>query len=321
DEQLLKILIEYCIKCAKKHHPAYLLPVEQCLAQLSKDYPGIVAKVFISTSYIPAHNHKYVASHAICTSNKIHGFFGDNKNPVFILRSQLPTTTSTTPPSYFFWKTNRDLRNGLESRFPKPEAQPPHKKPKCKIFVSPFQFRPIDPLAIESQTTDTKNLPKGLRKIFIDIAANIRKAKTKLIQKEPRKESVFVHIAKKDHFDNPAIVAIIRFKWYTFVIKYWLRRFVVVLIFFIFMMVITAKQIAVSSREPGENPSEDEIAARYLPGSPFNLVSLAAFISSVIGCFNALEAEPGIKKDTGIDGGPSQIWILTFSILLLYLNM
>ncbi|KAF9916576.1 hypothetical protein BGZ65_000241, partial [Modicella reniformis] len=60
-----------------------------------------------------------------------------------------------------------------------------------------------------------------LRKVFNDIAAKFPKAKTNSIKK-PRKESVFVHIAKNDHFDNPAIVAIIRFKWHKFVIMYWL---------------------------------------------------------------------------------------------------
>ncbi|KAF9960624.1 hypothetical protein BGZ65_011995, partial [Modicella reniformis] len=322
DERLLKSLIEYCINCAKKHHPAYLVPVEQCLAQLSKDYPEIVANVFISTSYIPAHNYEYVASHAICTNNKIQNFFGNNKNPVFILRSQLPTTTWS---SYFFMNINRDLHRGSESRFPKFEVQPAHKKPNYKIYVSPFQFKPIEHLAIDSKTT-----------AFDYIAAKLQNVNTKLLQKEPRKESIFAHIERKEHFDNPVIAAIIRFKWYKFVIKYWWQRFFMALVFFVLMMAITAKQIAVSSREPNEVPTPDKIAARYLPEwrpvfimaiafglmlivdelwqmwhspkkylrSPFNYVSLEAFVSSVVGCFLALAAESGIRDDTGVDGGP-----------------
>ncbi|KAF9928511.1 hypothetical protein BGZ65_006246, partial [Modicella reniformis] len=57
DDQLLKILIDYCIQCAKTYHPAYLTPVEQCFAKLQDRHPDIVTDLFRSTSYIPAHNH------------------------------------------------------------------------------------------------------------------------------------------------------------------------------------------------------------------------------------------------------------------------
>ncbi|KAF9981269.1 hypothetical protein BGZ65_004137, partial [Modicella reniformis] len=309
DEKLLKILIDYCVK----------------------DYPDIIADVFISTSYIPARNHEYVTSHAISTSNRIQDFVDGNKNPAFTLRSQLPTTTQS---SSFFMSANGDfhrLHHGSEFRFPlKRNVQPTaSKKRSNNIYVSPFQFRPIEPLDDDPQTTQTKTL------------------------KRQHKESVFDHIAGKNHFDNPAIVAIIRFKWYTFVIKYWLVRFFVVLTFFILMMFITAKQITVSSVKKGQILTEDEIAARYLPNwrpiimvsipfglllfayelwqmtyspkqyfkSQFNYVSLAAFLSPVVGCFLFLRAEPGVRSDTGMDGGPSQIWILAFSILFQYTNL
>ncbi|KAF9937588.1 hypothetical protein BGZ65_001358 [Modicella reniformis] len=241
DVQLLKILIDYCIQCAKTYHPAYLAPVEQCLVKLLDHYPDIVANLFRSTSYIPAHNQDYVASQAISASNRFEDILDGNKYPVFILRSQLPTTT---PLSFFFLNSNDDLHQGSESRFPpKQNEQPTHKKRKYKIYVSPFQFRPIVPLNKKSQKTQRKCLPK-----------------------RHRQESVFNHIKGKDDFDNPAIVAIIRFKWYRFVIEYWLARFVLVLVFFLFMIAITTKQIKVSSVKRGQILAADEIAARYLPG-------------------------------------------------------
>ncbi|KAF9931776.1 hypothetical protein BGZ65_004715 [Modicella reniformis] len=329
DEQSLNILIDYCIKCAKTRHPAYLTPVEQCLAQLSKDYPEIVASVFLSTSYIPTHNYEYVASHAITISNKFQDFLDGNKKPVFILPFQLPTTTPSS--SYFFMNTNRDLYPGSESRFaPKQNVQSIHKKRNYNIYVSPFQFRPIAPL-IDYQKTRLNPFSKRLDKA-----------------------SVFTFIKDRDFFDNMAIASILRFKWYKFGFKYWSRRFFLVLMFFILMMIITAKQISVSAVKKGEVPTADEIAARYLPGwrpvfivtivlglilcayeippmfkspityfrSPFNWVDLAAYISPVVGCTLFLKTVPGtIDEDTGIDGGPSQIWIMAFSILFLYMNM
>lgn len=46
---------------------------------------------------------------------------------------------------------------------------------------------------------------------------------------------------------------------------FWYMRFMVVLTYFVLMMTITAKQISVSTLSYGEEPTADEIAARYLP--------------------------------------------------------
>ncbi|KAF9922870.1 hypothetical protein BGZ65_009305, partial [Modicella reniformis] len=144
DDQLLKMLIDYCIQYAKIYHPAYLVPAEQCFAKLLDHYPDIVTDLFRSTSYIPAHNHDYVASDGISTSNKFQDIIDGNKYSVFILRSQLP---ATTPSTHFFLSTNGDLHHGSESRFPSMKnEQPTHKERNYKIYVSPFQFRPIEPL-------------------------------------------------------------------------------------------------------------------------------------------------------------------------------
>ncbi|KAF9352322.1 hypothetical protein BGX34_012212 [Mortierella sp. NVP85] len=129
---------------------------------------------------------------------------------------------------------------------------------------------------------------------------------------------------------------------------------VFILVFFVLVVIITVQQIRVSSLLIDQVPTPDEIAARYLPGwqpvfiatiaigflliiyellqvkysprkyfgSPYNYVDLAACIFPVVGCFILLRASPGtIREDTGIDGGPSQIWMMGFGILLLYLNL
>ncbi|KAF9952884.1 hypothetical protein BGZ65_005000 [Modicella reniformis] len=229
DEQLLQMLIDYCINCAKKYHPAYMAPVEQCLAKLLEHYPDIAANVFRATSYIPVPNHAYVASHAVGVSGKVRDLLstgGSKTRPidihdestVFMLRSQLPITTT---PKYF-------LLNGSNARFPHHgKKQAAHKNRSHKIYVSPFQFRPIAAQGNHQHT-----------------------------------ESVFVQIAKKGFFENPAVVATLRFKWYKFSIHFWFLRFSLSLLFFILVLVVTAKQITVSSVV---NPTTEDLAARYLP--------------------------------------------------------
>ncbi|KAF9970327.1 hypothetical protein BGZ65_011216, partial [Modicella reniformis] len=194
DVKLLKILIDYCLKCAKTYHPAYLAPVEQCLAELLKHYPDIVANVFRATSYIPAHNHAYLASNAVRSSGKFWNLthkairvipfgkifnriiprpfgLGDNNNAVFTLRSELPVVT---PSKTSFIKRDVNLW------FPKmPDEPHPHKNRSYTIYVSPLQFRPIK---IEGRSGE-------------------------------RYESVFTHITRRDFLNNPAVEATLRFTW------------------------------------------------------------------------------------------------------------
>ncbi|KAF9937279.1 hypothetical protein BGZ65_001606 [Modicella reniformis] len=311
-----------------------MAPVEQCLAKLLGQYPDIVAYVFRATSYIPAHNHAYVASHAIKIGNRFQDYIDGNQNPVYTLRSQLPTRD---PSKYFI------LGERPETKFPsKPDKQLIDKKRTRVFYVSPFQFRRIVKLRPEVQPVNEYTGAK----------------KDRILQKQTpqneKYESVFDRITGKDFFSNPVIVASLRFKWYKFVLKYRLSRLFFVFILFLLVVVITSKQISVSAVKKGQTLTEDEIAARYLPGwrpvfmttialgcllsvyefwqikyspkkyikSPYNYIDLAAFISPVVGCFYFLNAVPGtIQEGTGIDGGPSQAWIMAFSIIFLYLNM
>ncbi|KAF9984497.1 hypothetical protein BGZ65_000251, partial [Modicella reniformis] len=286
DEQLLKMLIDYCINCAKKYHPAYMTPVEQCLAKLLVHYPDIAAYVFRSTSYIPAHNSEYVASHAIGTITRLRDWFrvvikaalfsnkttpkqfyiDDNMHAVFTLRSQLPTVNSP-PPSFMngddmsqHWSETRSTQRR--------DVRPTLKSRSHKIYVSPFQFQSIKQPLVDSQSTSTQK----------------------------HKKSVFDYITGRDFFDNPAIVAIVRFKWFKFGIKYWLARLLLALVYFILVVVITAKQISVSSLKEGEVPTSEEIEAQYLPEwRPIFVLAMAGRYDPVSSSF---DKGPGIFKFT-----------------------
>ncbi|KAF9345098.1 hypothetical protein BGX34_005028, partial [Mortierella sp. NVP85] len=65
NEQLLEVLINYCVNNAKEYHPGYLTPVIQCLSELSERYLEIMSGLFRKLSYIRARNPDYVVSHAI----------------------------------------------------------------------------------------------------------------------------------------------------------------------------------------------------------------------------------------------------------------
>ncbi|KAK3824983.1 MAG: hypothetical protein J3Q66DRAFT_98450 [Benniella sp.] len=185
NEQLLKTLIDYCIKKAE-NHPLYLVPVDQCLSELLVPYPDMVAEIFRRASYIPAPNHAYVAIgasrsfldlvHYRTRSNPLYGVFGkiswktpkieDCQSPVFALRSQLPISPSL-------------LRgvNSISRQFPTNQDEEPDKIPYGTIYVCPFQFLPT---------------PRSFRGFF---------------DRRLQKESVFAQMAGKDFFDSPAVAA------------------------------------------------------------------------------------------------------------------
>ncbi|KAF9343125.1 hypothetical protein BGX34_007193, partial [Mortierella sp. NVP85] len=162
NEQLLKSLIDYCIKNAKTHHPVFLTPVIQCLSAITEWYPDILRDLFLRSSYIPAHNPEYVASHAIIANLRSSDFFtfftrlfgifkggstGFSKSsninqyeaPVFSVRSHLPLSSNSGVRSYFRQRVTYFPQKEIKER----EAPTVVKRAR-NIYVSAFQFKPIN---------------------------------------------------------------------------------------------------------------------------------------------------------------------------------
>ncbi|KAG0224104.1 hypothetical protein BGX31_008191 [Mortierella sp. GBA43] len=320
NDRLLKIMINYCLKCAKEIHLGYLEPVEQCLSKLLDQHPEIVSDIFIKTSYIPVHNEAYVRSHfdsLNSTSMKFGNAFtrsegdtDDNDNRLFTLQSRLPTG-----------KQKREIK------FPEKDSKKPlePKSQSERIYVSPFQFQPI---------------PRSMDNPY-DIPLD-----------EGHKRSVFSRIAGRgDYFHSPAMVVSLLYKWKKFGYRYWMIRFAFVVIFFCLVLAVTAAQIEVSTTWKGSAPTPEELQARYLPKwrpvfvttivmgfvlvlyeirqlfhsadkylkSPYNYADLVAYISPIVGCFIFLGQKPHSEEGI-VDYGPSSIWIMGYGILFLYLN-
>ncbi|KAF9966041.1 hypothetical protein BGZ70_003464, partial [Mortierella alpina] len=347
---LVEAFIEYCIKNAKKYHPAYLMPAVQCLNELSDRYPDILANMLRRASYVPAHNHRYVASHAIIANPqyrewvkaklKFWNFFSsksfvksnninDYMKPVFSLRSQLPFRAASL---LHILNIETSMRDKREERFPI-EADPGDEDRNTlqspyshKIYVAPFpklsMYGPYRPWFKERQAA----------------------------------KSAFTNIAGQDFFDSPAMVATLDFKWHKYGLKYWLSRFSTVFLFFVLVSVITGMQIYTASppTDREKEPGSEEIEKRYLRSwrpvfeltiaigfgligyevmqfidspkkyisVPYNYMDLAAYVMPVVGCFLFLGTRTKAELNSReYDGGPSQIWVMSFGILALYMNI
>jgi len=207
NEELLKVLIGYCVKNAQKLHPGYLTPVMQCLSGLSEGHSDIVSDLFRKASYIRARNPKYVASNAIVANLRFSDWTNFKKGlsrildwikiwftrspdtnhdespdiyhyerPVFSLRSQLP-----------FYNYMGIIRTVLRLDLSRREKRFPQGKnnnqrsiamhQSMDIYVSPFQFK------------STKGLDGQ------------------------RNRSFLAEISGKDYFDSPAMEASLWYRW------------------------------------------------------------------------------------------------------------
>ncbi|KAG0337216.1 hypothetical protein BG000_005687 [Podila horticola] len=352
---LVEAFIEYCIKHAKKYHPAYLMPAVQCLTELSERYPAILGDMFRRASYVPAHNHSYIASHAVIANHQyrktLKSYFAfwnyfkdvspyaksnninDYAKPVLHLRSQLPFRSAN-----FFHVLNIEtsMRESRHDKFPlRPEISEEDERRRNragefshKIYVSPFpKLSMYGPY-------------QGWQGLFGDSA-----------------RSAFTDIAGQDYFDSPAMIAMLEFKWHKFGFYRWLRRFFFVLVFFILFVILTAKQTQIFSGKQDEVFEQIDAENRYMskwrpvfwttigfgcvllfleflqfkagPGkylrSIYNYFDLTAYSLPIIGCGIFLSTKVGtIDGDTGkgiFDVGPHQNWVMSFAVLALYLNI
>ncbi|KAI8351683.1 hypothetical protein B0O80DRAFT_111103 [Mortierella sp. GBAus27b] len=320
NESLLRIMIDYCVRCTKTTHPGYMESVEQCISELLDRYPEIAADIFVKASYIPVHNQGYVRAHAV-ESSSIFMYFSNYMNTE-------PNSEDIFNNDKLMFTSRLQLSTAKgrmrETSFPERHQKKPLQIDRSRtIYVSPFQFKPVER------------------------SVGGRKGKG-------GKGSVLDRIAERDLFDNPVIGVTLKYRWKTFGLPYWLNRFLYVLSFSILVLTITIQQIHVSTTWQGSEPTVEEIEARYLPQwrpvfiltavmgivlifyellqfiysprkyimSIYNFVDLAAYVSPVVWCFLFLkESSAKNQDDTGIDRGPKQIWAMGFVILALYLNL
>ncbi|KAI1318019.1 hypothetical protein EDD11_007402, partial [Mortierella claussenii] len=343
--QLVEAFIEYCIKNAKKYHPAYLMPAVQCLNELSDRYPILLADMFRKASYVPVHNHAYVSSHAVIANpqygsqlmwnlkfwNRFMGrkweksnAINDYEKPVFSLRSQLPFRASSFMNILNIETSYREVR---VEKFPtKPDVVAEETKRMQSQFSHNIYVSPFPKLSMYGP----------YRPWFQDATESAK--------------SAFTDIAGQDFFDSPAMVATLEYKWHKFGLFYWLVRFIVVFTFFVLVVVITAKQISTSSLKNNAPQTQEQIKLRYMEdwrhvievtigfgclliayeliqcldaprkyiSSPYNYMDIAAYVTPVIGCILFLRAD---YSNMDNDHGPDQIWVMSFAILALYMNI
>ncbi|KAF9354776.1 hypothetical protein BGX26_007376 [Mortierella sp. AD094] len=314
NHEIVQALVNSCIDNARKRHPAYLTLAIKHLHELKENYPILTDKMFSEASYIKVKNKSYVSANAIVAKPPYQVWKFNNPpwneytNPVFRLRTQLPF--KAIPSEMLFGLSLKLMQHKRIKAFPEPQNGPKSasrigfkkKEHNYEIYVAPFS----------TLSTCSKSGKKNRSKFTIISG-------TKLL-------------------GNPAMVATLRFKWYTYGMVRWALRFLLVLSFSVLFIIITIAQIRANTG-----------VAKYLSGwdtfiyvviglggtcllyevwqfcldmkryifSPYNYLSLFSFCAPIIGCIQFLIASEGPHNTQG----PSQIWWISFAILAVYINI
>ncbi|KAF9354774.1 hypothetical protein BGX26_007374, partial [Mortierella sp. AD094] len=269
NHEIVNALVISCIDNAKKRHPAYLTLAIKHLRELKERYPPLTAKIFSEASYIKVKNKSYVSDNAIVAKPPYQVWKPNNTplykytNPVFYIRTQLPFQTIPQEPLFGFLLRLMQLMRIKAFSEPQKNGSknlsrngPKKKEHNYDIYVAPFS----------TLSTCSKSGKKNRSKFTIISG-------TKLL-------------------DNPAMIATLRFKWYTFGMIRWAARFLLVLAFSVLFIIITIAQIRA-------NAGED----KYLSGWD-------TFIHVMIGLGGLHNTQ-----------GPDQIWWISFALLAVYINI
>ncbi|KAF9110686.1 hypothetical protein BGX27_006011 [Mortierella sp. AM989] len=170
---LVEAFMDYGTKYARDRHPAYLLPVMQCLEELAEKHPDLVIIMFKESSFVLAHNHGYLNSHMIvagpqyrarlksilmfCLPNtgfKKSNNLDDYYRPVFSLRSQLQFRSAASN----IFKTRTHFYENRITTFPPAvdeETRRSRSKFTHKVYVCPypllFKYQPNKPTGGEDE--------------------------------------------------------------------------------------------------------------------------------------------------------------------------
>ncbi|KAK3824979.1 MAG: LOW QUALITY PROTEIN: hypothetical protein J3Q66DRAFT_326600 [Benniella sp.] len=361
DEPLLKILIAYCIKCSKAYHPAYLFP---CLDELLDHFPDILADIFRKASYIPVQKQTFPLSRI----QVVDFTYSDGYRyilgiitflPLFCVNLLLNLILLVWIPFHFRPTLVQRLRlpRFIILRQRSPDANYSRKsvfimRSQLPFFsyirkgllgllvnkISPFKIRYS---GFPSMQINTTRINVSSREVCVS------PFQLQPVQ-DSKHESIVSKISGKDFFDIPAVVASLRLTWYTFGIRRWLGRFILVLVFSALVLTFTAKRIHVSSPKDGVAPTVDEIIIWYsepwarlfntvtfLAGmfllvyefiqclarpskyfrSPYNYIDLAViilpFIAFIFDTKDKVDSNHGLKK----------LPFMSFAILLMYITM
>ncbi|KAG0274617.1 hypothetical protein BGZ95_009621 [Linnemannia exigua] len=304
--ELAEVFIEYCTRQAKlEKDPHFLLPIRQCLRELTdpkKPYSEVTQELFRELAYIPVRNHDYIVEHhKIAHSWKFRWkFWKPIPRGLHQYRDQVLQVTSAPTahaPKYIF---SRDIYLAtFDMLWLKKGSDPSHSEdPEMSEESIGFHSWPFVIKALISR-----------RLRFI------------------HNPTIVCHPFEHKTLDNPAIAALVKYKWNTIGHQYWLLRFLTQCVYYVLVLVGVFMQIYSYSNVDAMNGVFIAIIVmasmflwleffqlledtkQYL-GSVYNMVDLFAFVTPLVASILQL-----VWSDSD-----AQNSLFSFSVLFLFLH-
>ncbi|KAF9133430.1 hypothetical protein BGW39_009741 [Mortierella sp. 14UC] len=311
---LAKVIIDYCIQQAKtEKDPHFLSPIMQCLSELidqDRPYHELARRTLQRLAYVPVKSRSFILDHHSIAYQ-----------PELKLR-----------PKFWWWETQ-----GLslhECKDPVLQLTTIKKNDSINdnftrsLFVTSFDllWRKRDGSPVSTTTVLAREMraQKSASWVYNLVFQVWQKLKLNGNAK------VECHPFSLQAFDNPAIAALIRYKWNTIGFKYWLVRFLCQCCFYILVLATVFIQVY-SSSHPVLTPvyiAIISVASIFLwleflqlvnekkkyVSSVYNVVDIATFGLPLAGSVNQLLIIWG-KSSAG--GNPG---LISFSVLFIFLH-
>ncbi|KAF9280663.1 hypothetical protein BGZ88_012049 [Linnemannia elongata] len=254
---LLEITIDYCLHQARvEKNRQFLLPILQCIESLvdpKQQYSDLVRKIYREMAYFPAQGREFIIDHhALASPLEFQWRFwrpypwGLHQHKDQVLQLDLDGTPK--PPKSNFTRDIFQASFNLLWRRPEDEEsqQEPNQRGEEALVQTLFSW------------------PQAIWKMVL------RKCKLRY------NTTVECHPFELETLDNPALKALVEFKWNTIGFNYWLIRFLGQVCYYI--LVLTAIFLQIYGKQEQDAPKEGEKKSNLGQDGLFISIIVVAFI-------------------------------------------
>ncbi|KAG0308231.1 hypothetical protein BGZ98_008572 [Dissophora globulifera] len=328
---LVGILVNYCIRMAKQErNTLYLTPVLDALPKITEHHPDLALDAMREMAFIPLH-------HDDIPLTIVHALI----RPAPTIRQYLRRIMSGTPRELPYWKADVSL-SSFESFargavFQKQQLLPTKgarldpssiENFPYEIYVAPVEMLwRYQPLA-DKETSRVKAELGVKATTWWEALLGILVYKSKL----KASRHVKTHAFRQEAFDNPAMLALLEYKWNTFASSNWLPRFIFQCLYYILVLTVTLLQVYSDQPENLKSAFVAIIAyssvflwlelIQFMKGwrsylaSPYDSLNVFVFALPMSASVTQLLqiADPGVSSSQSSR-------VFSFSILFIYLHL
>ncbi|KAG0361305.1 hypothetical protein BC939DRAFT_527754 [Gamsiella multidivaricata] len=321
-------LIDYCIREAKlQQDPAFLLLVLDCLPLLVVYHPETAINIIRRAAFIPIKDRDFVVNNSVLAHPPRFGI--DMANMAAVSRRRRPIYEY--PNSVFQLKSQlpRICAKDFSSHIDVPEERsvdPLNETFKRHVYVAPYA------LLWHTRSNGTST---GKRDISTDVAMARMAFDLMVYKLNPlSRQTIRANFTELQYYDNPAVEALLEYKWNSFACMPWGLRFVGQLLYYALVLTVTLIQVypnmmLTDLRGPLIIVVSMGCMFLYLElqqfladhwkyvKTPYNVVDVLVFLLPVIGSIQLLINIPQVENTDK----PGDSRVLSFSILFIYIHL